>query len=143
MQTLAAVLTALVAADFGAAASRYKRNALLWTAIALLLATAYVFALVAIALLLAQYFSPVTAAVGVALGLVVAALILVAVIAGLNARDRRLAEERRRRSLAKTNLALMAGTSLLRRQPLLALGTAIALGALLGLGTGRRRRERS
>lgn len=143
MQTLAAVLTALVAADLGAAASRYKRNALLWTAIALLLATAYVFALVAIALLLAQYFSPVTAAVGVALGLVVAALILVAVIAGLNARDRRLAEERRRRSLAKTNLALMAGTSLLRRQPLLALGTAIALGALLGLGTGRRRRERS
>lgn len=143
MQTLAAVLTALVAADFGAAASRYKRNALLWAAIALLLATAYVFALVAIALLLAQYFSPVTAAVGVALGLVVAALILVAVIAGLNARDRRLTEERRRRSLAKTNLALMAGTSLLRRQPLLALGTAIALGALLGLGTGRRRRERS
>jgi len=142
MQTLAAVLTALVAADFGAAASRYKRNALLWAAIALLLATAYVFALVAIALLLAQYFSPVTAAVGVALGLVVAALILVSVIAGLNARDRRLAEERRRRSLAKTNLALMAGTSLLRRQPLIALGTAIALGALLGLGTGRRRRER-
>ncbi|MBP2236692.1 putative membrane protein YfcA [Sinorhizobium kostiense] len=142
MKTLAAVLTALVAADFGAAASRYKRNALLWSAIALLLATAYVFALVAIALLLAQYFSPVTAAVGVALGLVVAALILVSVIAGLNARDRRLAEERRRRSLAKTNLALMAGTSLLRRQPLIALGTAIALGALLGLGTGRRRRER-
>lgn len=142
MKTLAAVLTALVAADFGAAASRYKRNALLWSAIALLLATAYVFALVAIALLLAQYFSPVTAAVGVALGLVVAALILVSVIAGLNARDRRLAEERRRRSLAKTNLALMAGTSLLRRQPLIALGTAIALGALLGLSTGRRRRER-
>jgi ElaB/YqjD/DUF883 family membrane-anchored ribosome-binding protein len=139
MQTLGAVLTALLASDFGAAASRYKRNALLWALVAALLGTAYVFALVAIALVLADRYSPVIATTAIAIALLAAALVIVAVMAALNARDRRILDERRRRSLLQTNLALAAATSLLRKQPLLGVGTAIAVGLLLGLGKGRRR----
>ncbi|OAP43304.1 hypothetical protein AU381_27315 [Sinorhizobium glycinis] len=142
MQSLGAVLTALLAVDFGAAASRIKRNALLWVIVGVLLVTAYVFALVAIALVLAEHYSPIIASVAIALALLAAALVLVAVMAARNARDRRLVDERRRRSLLQTNLALAAGTSILRKQPLIGVGTAIAVGLLLGLGRGRRRSKR-
>ncbi len=142
MQTLGAVLTALLAADFGAAASRYKRNALLWAIVTVLLGTAYVFGLVAISLALADRYSPIVAAVAIAIVLLATALVLIAVMAALNARDRRLLDERRRRSLLQTNLALAAASSILRRQPLLGVGTAIAVGLLLGLGKGRRRSDR-
>ncbi|ASY69974.1 hypothetical protein [Sinorhizobium fredii] len=142
MQTLGAVLTALLAADFGAAASRYKRNALLWAIVAVLLGTAYVFALVAIALTLADRYSPVVATVAIAIALLATALVVVAVMAALNARDRRILDERRRRSMLQTNLALAAATSILKKQPLIGVGTAIAVGLLLGLGKGRRRSDR-
>ncbi|PST22377.1 hypothetical protein C7U60_14290 [Mesorhizobium plurifarium] len=139
MGTLGTVLSALLAFDAAAAASRYKRNAVLWAIIAVLLGTAYVFALIAIALLLSARYSPVTAALTVTAALVVTALVVIGIMAGLNARDRRLADERRRRSAMRTNLALVAVTSILRKQPLLGVATAIAVGALLGLGRGRRR----
>ena len=142
MQSLGAVLTALLAVDFGAAASRIKRNALLWVIVGVLLVTAYVFALVAIALVLAEHYSPIIASVAIALALLAVALVLVAVMAARNARDRRLVDERRRRSLLQTKLALAAGTSILRKQPLIGVGTAIAVGLLLGLGRGRRRSKR-
>jgi uncharacterized membrane protein YfcA len=142
MGTLGTALSALLAVDVGAATSRYKRNALLWIIIAILLGTAYVFALVAVALFLAERYSPVAATVSIAAVLVIAAVILFGIMAALSARDRRLAEERRRRSALQANLALIATTSILRRQPLLGVATAIAVGAFLGLGKGRRRRER-
>ncbi|APG85415.1 hypothetical protein SAMCCGM7_Ch2678 [Sinorhizobium americanum CCGM7] len=142
MQSLGAVLTALLAVDFGAAASRFKRNAALWGIVAVLLITAYVFALVAIALVLAEYYSPIIASVAIAVALLAVALMIVALMAVRNARDRRLVDERRRRSLLQTNLALAAATSILRKQPLIGVGTAIAVGLLLGLGKRRCRSDR-
>lgn len=139
MGTLGTVLSALLAFDAAAAASRYKRNVILWAIIAVLLGTAYVFALIAIALLLSEHYSPVAAALMVTAALVVTALAVIGVIAGLNARDRRLADERRRRSAMRTNLALVAVTSILRKQPLLGAATGIAVAALFGLSRGRKR----
>lgn len=141
MGTLGTVLSALLAFDSAAAASRYKRNAVLWAIIAVLLGSAYVFALIAIALLLSARYSPVAAALTVTAALVVTALVVIGVMAGLNARDRRLADERRRRSAMRTNLALVAVTSILRKQPLLGAATGIAVAALLGLSRGRKRSD--
>ncbi|OHV81326.1 hypothetical protein [Ensifer sp. LCM 4579] len=141
MGTLGAVLSALLAADLSATAARYRRNAILWAIIAVLLGSTYVFVLVAIALALAQHYSPVIAAAMVAAVLFATALILILVLVVLHARDRRLAEERRRRALLQANLGLIAVTGVVRSQPLLALAAAIAVGTLLGLRTGRRRGE--
>ncbi|THK38271.1 hypothetical protein EHS39_09780 [Ensifer sp. MPMI2T] len=141
METLGA-LSALLAVDVAAATSRYRRNAILWAIIATLLGTAYVFALAAVTLFLATRYSPVAAVATMATVLFVTALILVAVMAGLRAHDRRLAEERRRRAAIQTNLALVAAAGILRTQPLLAVATAVAVGALLGLGKGRYRDEK-
>ncbi|WP_331371925.1 hypothetical protein [Sinorhizobium chiapasense] len=141
MGTLGAALSALLAADVAAATSRYRRNAILWAIIATLLGTAYVFALAAVTLFLAARYSPVAAAATMAVVLFATALIVIAVMAGLRARDRRLAEERRRLLAMQTNLALVAAAGILRRQPLLAVATAVAVGAVLGLGKGRPRNE--
>ena len=141
MGTLGTVLSALLAFDAAAAASRYKRNVVLWAIVAVLLGSAYVFALIAIALLLSARYSPVAAALTVTAALVVTALVVIGVMAGLNARDRRLADERRRRSAMRTNLALVAVTSILRKQPLLGAATGIAVAALLGLSRGRKRSD--
>ncbi|MBP1883644.1 hypothetical protein [Sinorhizobium mexicanum] len=142
MGTLGAALSALLAVDVAAATSRYRRNVILWATIATLLGTAYVFALAAVTLFLAARYSPVAAVSAMAVVLFVTALILIAVMVGLRARDRRLAEERRRLAAMQTNLALVAAAGILRRQPLLAVATAVAVGALLGLGKGRHRDEK-
>lgn len=141
METLGAALSALLATDTRAAAARFRRNATLWVIISILLGSAYVFALAAIALVLAERYSPVAAAATIAAVLVVTALILIAVLASFYARDRRLAEERRRRARLETNLAFVAAASILRTQPLLAVAAAVAVGALLGLRKNRRREE--
>lgn len=138
MGPLGAALSALLAADIGATASRFKRNAALCAIVALLLVTAYIFALIAIALYLSATYSPVIAAASIAAALILTALIVIIVMIAMEGRDRRLAEERRRRSMVKTNLTILAATSLLRKQPLIAVGTALAIGALLGTGKKRR-----
>ncbi|NRP23156.1 hypothetical protein LPJGGPFB_06425 [Ensifer adhaerens] len=139
MGPLGAALSALLAADIGASASRFKRNAALCAVVAVLLVTAYVFALIAVALYLSATYSPVIAAASIAAALILTALIVIIVMIALEGRDRRLAEERRRRSMVKTNLTILAATSILRKNPLVAVGTALAIGALLG--TGKKRRD--
>lgn len=139
MGPLGAALSALLAADIGATASRFKRNAALCAVVAVLLVTAYVFTLIAVALYLSAAYSPVIAAASIAAALILTALIVIIVMIAMEGRDRRLAEERRRRSMVKTNLTILAATSILRKNPLIAVGTALAIGALLG--TGKKRRD--
>lgn len=139
MGPLGAALSALLAADIGATASRFKRNAALCAVVAVLLVTAYVFALIAVALYLSATYSPVIAAASIAAALILTALIVIIVMIALEGRDRRLAEERRRRSMVKTNLTILAATSILRKNPLVAVGTALAIGAMLG--TGKKHRD--
>ena len=141
MGPLTAALTALMSADIGAATARVKRNAILWGIIGLLLATAYVFGLAAAFLYLSALYSPVAASAAIAIAFFVTALVLFGIIAMLQGRDRRLAEERRRRRQVQTNLTLLAAAGILRKQPLLAVATALAIGALVGTGKRRERRR--
>lgn len=141
MGPLTAALASLLAADIGATASRMKRNAALWSVIGLLLVTAYVFTLAAAFLFLSVRYSPVAAAAAIAGALVVTALVLIAILIALENRDRRLQEERRRRTQMQTNLTLLAAAGILRKQPLLAVAMALAVGALLGTGKRRGRKH--
>ncbi|WEX76679.1 hypothetical protein PYH37_005002 [Sinorhizobium numidicum] len=144
MGTIGALLSAWFAADISVAASRFKRNFVLWSIIALFLGTAYVFALIAVSIFLSNRYSPLLAAFSIAAALFLTALILMAVMAVLRAHDRRLANERRSRAIAQANVALLAANSILRKRPLLAVVTTAALGGLLGFGSkgGRRKRQR-
>ncbi|HEV7306833.1 hypothetical protein [Ensifer sp.] len=141
MGPLTAALSALLAADIGATTARLKRNAFLWAIIGLLLATAYVFGLAATFLYLSDRYSPIAAAAAIAIALAVTALVLFGISVMLQERDRRLAEERRRRRQVQTNLTMLAAAGILRKQPLLAVATAIAIGALVGTGKRRARRD--
>ena len=60
-------------------------------------------------------------------------LIVLIVLAAIRARDRRIAAERRRQSQLQSGLLAATALSLVRQQPLLAAGVAVALGAFLGL----------
>ncbi|WP_429816520.1 hypothetical protein [Ensifer sp. B1-9] len=141
MGPLTAALASLLAADIGATAARVKRNAALWSVIGLLLLTAYVFALAAAFLFLSVRYSPVAAAAAIAGALVATALVFIAILIALQNRDRRLQEERRRRTQMQTNLTLLAAAGILRKQPLLAVAMALAVGALLGTGKRRGRKH--
>jgi len=140
MGPLTAALASLLAADISATASRVKRNAALWSIIGLLLLTAYVFTLAAAFLFLSVRYSPVAAAAAIAGALVATALVLIAILIALQHRDRRLQEERRRTQM-QTNLTLLAAAGILRKQPLLAVAMALAVGALLGTGKRRGRKH--
>jgi hypothetical protein len=132
MGPLGALVSALLVSDVGNTVSRYKRNAALSVFAAVFFATAYVCVLVAGALYLSTIYTPVQAAMILAAVSLVIGLIIIGVIYALSARDARIAAERRRRSMAQANLAVAASMTLFRKQPLLAAGLAVGIGALLG-----------
>lgn len=139
MGPLGAMISALLVSDVGHTVSRYKRNAALSAFAAVFFATAYVFALVAGALYLSTIYTPVQAALILAVVSLFIGLIIIGVMYTLSARDARIAAERRRRSMAQTNLAIAASMTLFRKQPLLAAGLAVGIGALLGFTRKSRR----
>lgn len=133
MGSLGALLSTLIVTDVGAAVSRYKRNGMYWLIAGFLFLNAYIFALVALALYLSTIYPPVIAALVVAAAFVVLGLIVLCILAYIRARDRRIAEEHRRQSQLQSGLLAATALSLVRQQPLLAAGVAVALGAFLGL----------
>ncbi len=133
MGPLGALVSALLVSDVGHTVSRYKRNAALWAVAGVFFATAYIFALVAGAVYLSTIYTPLQATLILAGASLLIGLVIVSVMFALNARDARLAAERRRRSMAQANLAMAASLSLFRKQPLLAAGLAVGIGALLRL----------
>lgn len=133
MGPLGALLSTLIMTDVGVTVSRYKRYSLYWAVAGFLFLTAYVFALVAGTLYLATVYTPLIAATAMAVAFVVLGLIVLIVLATIRARDRRIAEERRRQSQLQSSLLAATALSLVRQQPLLAAGVAVALGAFLGL----------
>ncbi|KQY15252.1 hypothetical protein [Rhizobium sp. Root482] len=133
MGPLAAMLSALVVTDIGTTISRYKRNGAMWLLASLLFMTAYLFALVAGAIYLSTLYTPLEATIILAVASLVLGLVIVGVIYWLNARDRRVAAERRRRSQSQTGLAVATALAVFRKRPLLAAGMAVGLGTALGL----------
>ena len=133
MGSLGALLSTLIMTDVGVTVSRYKRYGLYWAVAGFLFLTAYIFALVAGTLYLATVYTPLIAATTMAAAFLVLGLIVLIVLAAIRARDRRIAAERRRQSQLQSGLLAATALSLVRQQPLLAAGVAVALGAFLGL----------
>ncbi|CAN7288248.1 hypothetical protein LJR235_001339 [Pararhizobium sp. LjRoot235] len=133
MGPLVAMLSALVLTDIGVTVSRIKRNGAMWLLASLFFLTAYIFALVAGAIYLSAFYTPLTATIILAVISLVLGLIIIGIMYALNARDRRIAADKRRRSQAQTSLVIATALTLFRKQPLLAAGLAVGLGAALGL----------
>ncbi|KQV38166.1 MULTISPECIES: hypothetical protein [unclassified Rhizobium] len=133
MGSLGALLSTLIMTDVGVTVSRYKRYGLYWAIAAFLFLTAYIFALVAGTLYLAKVYTPLIAATAMAAAFLVLGLIVLIALAVMRARDRRIAAERRRQSQLQSGLLAATALSLVRQQPLMAAGVAVALGAFLGL----------
>jgi succinate dehydrogenase/fumarate reductase cytochrome b subunit len=133
MGPLAAMLSALVVTDVGVTVSRYKRNGAMWLVASLFFLTAYVFAAVAAAIYLSGVYTPVLAAIILGAVSAVIGLVIIGIVYALNARDQRIAAEKRRRSQAQTTFAIATALTLFRRQPLLAAGLAVGVGTVLGL----------
>jgi NADH:ubiquinone oxidoreductase subunit K len=127
------MLSALVVTDVGVTVSRYKRNGAMWLVASLFFLTAYIFALVAGAIYLGTVYTPLQATIILAVASLVVGLVVIGIAYGLNARDRRIVADRRRRSQAQTTFAIATALTLFRRQPLLAAGLAVGAGTLLGL----------
>ncbi len=133
MGSLAAMLSTLVLTDVGVTVTRYKRNGALWLVASLFFLTAYIFALVAGTIFLSAVYTPLQAAIILAVISVVIGLVVIGIMYALNARDQRIAADRRRRSQAQTTLAIATALTLFRKQPLLAAGLAVGIGTVLGL----------
>ncbi|CAN7479487.1 hypothetical protein LJR098_004506 [Rhizobium sp. LjRoot98] len=133
MGPLAAMLSALVVTDVSATVSRYRRNGAMWAVASLFFLTAYIFALVAGAIYLSALYTPLKATIILAAISIVIGLIIIGLIYALNARDKRVAAEKRRRSQAQTTFAIATALTLFRKQPLLAAGLAVGVGTVLGL----------
>ncbi|MBP1861242.1 hypothetical protein [Rhizobium herbae] len=133
MGPLATMLSALVVTDVGVTVSRYKRNGALWLVASLFFLTAYIFALVAGAIYLSAVYTPVQAMIILAVVSLVIGVVVIGIMYALNARDQRIAAEKRRRSQAQTTFAIATALTLFRRQPLLAAGLAVGVGTVLGL----------
>ncbi|WP_455270640.1 hypothetical protein [Rhizobium herbae] len=143
MGPLAAMLSALVVTDVGVTVSRYKRNGAMWAIASLFFLTAYVFALVAGAIYLSGLYTPLKATIILAAISVVIGLVVIGIMYALNARDQRIAAEKRRRSQAQTTFAIATALTLFRKQPLLAAGLAVGVGTVLGLMRKSGDRDRS
>lgn len=107
-----------------------KRNAIAGLVIGVLLVTAYVLGIVATAVALAQHYGTIPALFGLAGGFLLLALIVLAVVAMRNKRERQLRRIRRDQLAARRDLMAAAAT-MVSRKPLAATGIALALGFLL------------
>jgi hypothetical protein len=143
MGPLAAMLSAFILTDIGATIARLKRNGGLWLLASLFFLTAYIFALVAGAIYLSAISTPLTATIILAVISLVIGLVIIGTMYTLNARDQRIAADKRRRSQAQSGLAVATALTLFRKQPLLAAGLAVGLGAALGLMRKSGDRDRS
>jgi drug/metabolite transporter (DMT)-like permease len=107
-----------------------KRNAIAGLVIGVLVATAYGLALVATAVLLAERYGTVPALFSLAGGFLLLALIVFAVVATRNRRERELRRIRRGQLAARRDM-MAAAAAVATKRPFAATGIALALGFLL------------
>ena len=107
-----------------------KRNAIAGAVIGLLLISAYILALIGAAVALAQRYGAVIALFGLAGGFLLLALIVLAVVAMRNKRERERRRIRRQELAARRDLMAAASTVAIR-SPFAATAVALALGFLL------------
>jgi uncharacterized BrkB/YihY/UPF0761 family membrane protein len=124
------IVSLLLSGSVSRTVARTKRNGIFVAIAVLLLLTAYVFALVATAVWLATIYGAIGAALFMAAGALLLGIIVLVVMAVMNAQEERRARERKR------ELESMAAAALgvVRSQPLLtvAIAAAFVLSNLLG-----------
>ncbi|OLP62312.1 hypothetical protein BJF93_23405 [Xaviernesmea oryzae] len=141
MGPLVAFLSSLAATDMSLAVARIKRNAILRAIAGSFFLTAVIFGLIALTIYLSHKLGPIGATLAVGGVFLVFGIITLITMSIMEARDRRIAEERKRKSQVQTNLVMATTMTLFRRKPLMAAGIAMAVGGLLGftrLGFGGR-----
>ncbi|PZM13987.1 hypothetical protein [Rhizobium tubonense] len=127
------IISFLMSGSVNRTVARTKRNGIFVAVAAVLVLTAYVFALVAAAVWLGTIYGPVGAALLIAAGALLLGIILLVIMAILNAQERRRARENR---AAMESVAAVA-LGLIRSQPLLA--AAVAGAFVLSNLTGSRK----
>jgi small neutral amino acid transporter SnatA (MarC family) len=117
---LGPILGLLLSGSVKNTVARTKRNSIFIAIAAVLILTAYVFALVALALWLGTIYGLIYAALIVAGGAVLIGVAILVVMASINAEDARRARQKR---LAAESVATI-GLGLVRSQPMLAVAVA-------------------
>ncbi|NTJ61565.1 hypothetical protein G6M50_01120 [Agrobacterium rhizogenes] len=127
---IAPILGLLLSGTFNRTVARTKRNGIFIAIAALLLLTAYGFALVAAAIWLATIYGAAVSALLIAAGALLLGLIVLVIMAIINQQEKRRARERR---LAMESVAA-AVLGLVRKQPLMtaAIAAALVFGNLFG-----------
>ncbi len=127
---LAPILGLFLSGTFNRTVARTKRNGIFIAVAALLLLTAYAFALVAAAIWLATIYGAAVSALLIAAGALLLGLIVLVVMAIINQQEKRRVRERR---LAMESMAA-AALGLVRKQPLMtaAIAAALVFGNLFG-----------
>ncbi|MQB42232.1 hypothetical protein [Rhizobium sp. ICMP 5592] len=127
---LAPILGLLMSGTLNRTVARTKRNGIFVAIAAILLLTAYGFALVAAAIWLATIYGAAISALLLAAGALLLGLIVLVIMAILNKQEERRARERR----ASLETMAVAALGLAKTQPLLtaAIATALVFGNLVG-----------
>jgi hypothetical protein len=127
---LVPIISLLMSGSVGRTVARTKRNGIFIAIAALLLLTAYVFALVATSVWLATIYGPIGAALFMAAGALLLGIIVLVIMAVMNAQDARRARERK----VAMESAAVAALGFVRSQPLLtaAVAAAFVLSNVLG-----------
>lgn len=137
MTGLYGLVTAALTTDYGRVARQAQRNLILGSMVGLLLLTAYVGGVGALAFYLSTVAGPAVALLVIALGALAFALVLLAAILVSNRREREIQRRRAQaaRSSALVNVGLSALPILLRARPLPSLVIAAAAAFAVGLMT--------
>ncbi|WP_421577631.1 hypothetical protein [Shinella sp. M31] len=114
-----------------------KRNAIAGLIVGALVATAYGLAIVATAIWLSEHYGAVPALFSLAGGFLLLALIVLAVVAIRNKRERELRRIRRDQLAARRDM-MAAAAAVATKRPFAATGVALALGFLLAPKRSRR-----
>lgn len=137
MVGLSGLVTAALTTDYGRVARQAQRNLILGAMVGILLITAYVGGVGALAFYLSTVAGPAVALLVIALGALAFALVLLAAILVSNRREREIQRRRAQaaRSSALVNVGLSALPILLRARPLPSLGIAALAAFVVGLMT--------
>ncbi|GAC1040213.1 hypothetical protein [Rhizobium sp. No.120] len=127
---IASILGLLLSGTLNRTVARTKRNGIFIAIAALLLLTAYAFALIAAAIWLATIYGAAVSALLIAAGTLLLGLIVLVIMAIINQQEKRRARER---MLAMESVAA-AALGLVRKQPLMtaAIAAALLFGNLFG-----------
>ncbi|QND47955.1 hypothetical protein HB780_20085 [Rhizobium lusitanum] len=127
---LAPILSLLLSGTLNRTVARTKRNGIFVAIAAILLLTAYGFALIAAAIWMATIYGAAVSALLIAAGALLLGLIVLVIMAILNKQEERRARERR----ASLESMAFAALGLAKTQPMLtaAIATALVFGNLFG-----------